>query len=307
VVLDLISSPEDGGWEVEDDDWPDCLITLRANLAEGDLRDLYLGWLFGLQEDFGFVGEDETDGDEYAGEDESGGEAGEDGIAGSIALDGSAVEPPVPPGLRQLTEPLKALVEFLRIDQDLLAIAAERSPDLTATRPSAADINRWLETLPVAAKDAVILRLLAGEGTDLRLELLRRYQEATAPSTIAVPPGRKVGELLNAAQAHAVQRRRKEAERAVRAKARREREAAAARAAYLDGLAGREESVWRQVESLIESKSPKAYDEAARLLVDLRDLAARSPSPAFATRLSDLRVRHARKLSFVERLTEARL
>jgi hypothetical protein len=311
IVLEFLLSPDDGGgyWEEQDDDWLDRLVTLRADLAQGDLRALYLGWLLGVQADFGFGYVAESDDAEYAYEADEVADLADESEFEEVDLDGTAIEPAVPPGLRQLTEPLKALVEFLQIDQDLLAVAAERSADLAETRPSADDVNRWLATVPVAAKDAVILRLLAGEGAGLRLELLRRYREASGPIAVEKQPGRKVGELLAAARAHAEERKRREAEAAAREKARKEREAAAARAAYLDGLAPRAEATWTHVESLIESKQPKSYDQAVRLLVDLHDLAVRRNQPltVFQSRLDDLRRRHATKRSLLSKLTEAGL
>ncbi|HEY7032967.1 MAG TPA: hypothetical protein VH482_16600 [Thermomicrobiales bacterium] len=312
VVLEFLLSPDDGGgyWDEGDGDWLGRLVALRADLAQGDLRALYLGWLLGVQEDFGFgyvaeSGEDAGYADE---DDEADYYVDEAGFPeGQIA--GSAVEPAVPPGLRQLTEPLQALVEFLSIDQDLLAVAAERSADFAEARPSADDLNRWLATLPVAAKDALILRLLAGEGAGLRLELLRRYQEATGPKTVAPQPGRKVGELLAAAREHAIERRRREAEQAAREKARKERAAAAARAAYLDGLAGQEERLWRQAETLIDAKLPQKYDQAVQLLVDLHDFTVRREQSlsGFQARVNDLRTRHSTKRSFLSKLTQAGL
>src|SRR5919106_320602 len=86
----------------------------------------------------------------------------------------------------------------------------------------------------------------------------------------------------------------------------RQQEEAAARAAYLDSLAGREEEVWRQVEILVGIKKPAEYAEAARLLTDLRDLAAREQKAEdFEVRLIDLRARNARKISFLNRLNQA--
>src|SRR5215218_7976750 len=123
VVLEFLLSPDDGGgyWYEEDDDWLDRLISLRADLAQGDVRALYFGWLLGVQEDFGFGYVAEPDDVDYAFEADEGEDATDEWDADETELSGTAVEPPVPPDLRQLTEPLKALVEFLRIDQDLLA------------------------------------------------------------------------------------------------------------------------------------------------------------------------------------------
>jgi len=75
---------------------------VRAELARGDLRALYLGWLLRAQ---------------------------------SGELDDDDTEPPVPPGLGQLSASLESLAEFLRIDDDLLHVAAE-SGKINLTHPA---------------------------------------------------------------------------------------------------------------------------------------------------------------------------
>ena len=64
-------------------------LPVRAELAAGNLRSLYLGWLLCAQR--GELGDDER-------------------------------EPPVPPGLGELSAPLEELAEFLRVDRDLIAV-----------------------------------------------------------------------------------------------------------------------------------------------------------------------------------------
>lgn len=119
---------------------------------------------------------------------------------------------------------------------------------------------------------------------------------------------RTVGQLLADAEQRADARRRAKAERAAREQARRARERAAARAERLAHLAAHEAEAWQRVDALIATKRPADYDEAVRLLVDLRDLHAQSGrSAAFATRLGELREQHARKPSFVQRLDRAGL
>lgn len=118
---------------------------------------------------------------------------------------------------------------------------------------------------------------------------------------------RNVAELLREAGQAAEKRRRIAAEQAAREKARREREAAIARAKHLDELASREPAIWRQVESLIATKQPKSYDQAVDLLVDLRDLAARKTGADFQRRVQELCAAHARKPTFIDRLQKAGL
>ena len=62
-------------------------------------------------------------------------------------VDEAALEPPVPPGLGTPSAALRALVAFLRLDADLLEIAASTSAAL-APRPSRRALVRWLDALP---------------------------------------------------------------------------------------------------------------------------------------------------------------
>jgi len=80
------------------------------------------------------------------------------------------------------------------------------------------------------------------------------------------------------------------------------------RAKYLDEIAGGEAGLWNEVENLISTKQPRNYDSAVKLLVDLRDLAARKgKADDFRARLDVIRVAQARKPSFIERLRKAGL
>ena len=91
-------------------------------------------------------------------------------------------------------------------------------------------------------------------------------------------------------------------------RARQERKAAMARATYLASLAGQEESLWRQVDSLSQTKQPKQYDRAVALLTDLHDLSAQQDDePAFRDRLDALRERYAKRPALLARLDGAEL
>src|SRR5262249_18503818 len=104
------------------------------------------------------------------------------------------------------------------------------------------------------------------------------------------------------------ERERQEAERAAQEQARRAQEQAAARARHLDALAGREEELWQQVETAINTRLPKEYDHAVELLRDLRDLARRTGSgEAFAGRVRQPRERHRNKRTLLQRLNRAGL
>ncbi len=304
VILSFRSEDEGGDWE-EGDGWLTSLVPLRAELAGGDVRSLYIGWLAGIQDQARLDGADlaEVDGSEQWGEDA---EPGED-VHGPLA---GEVEPPVPDGLGRLSAPLEALADFLRLDRDLLAVAAERSTSMPAA-PSREQWERCLRDLPAPEKDALLLRLVADGDTQVQAEVTQRFRRqmaAAGPGVSQTSARRTVGELLRAAEDRAKRRRHEEAERKAKERAFAEEEQARARALCLEGLAGREEEIWRRVEALVEAKKAKEYDDAVRLLGDLKDLAARAGSAGeFAGRVGELRARHTKKPSFVQRLDQASL
>jgi hypothetical protein len=98
------------------------------------------------------------------------------------------------------------------------------------------------------------------------------------------------------------------AKRAERERQRQDRERAAARVAYLDGLAGCVEELWERVETLVATKRPADYDKAVQVIRDLHDLAARRGRlDRFMPRLEQLRTRHAKKAGLLQRLASTRL
>jgi len=278
VIVEFRS--EDEPEYVEDgEDWMAALLPLRAELTAGDVRSLYLGWLVCAQ----------------------------DGL-----LDDEEPEPPPPPGLSALSASLRALADFLRLGDDLIAVAAEGSAPPDASAASRDALGRWVAGLAVDEKDALLLRLVADGDPHLRAELRQRFRREVTTArdreSAGEAPRRTVGELLAAAERRAARRQRAEAERAARERERQEREQAAARAHYLDGLAGHEADIWGQVNALIATKRPAEYDRAVGLLTDLRDLYARAGrTPEFEARQDRLRDEHARKPSLLQRFDRAAL
>ena len=179
VLLEYTSEEEGGGEWVDGKSWMPSLISLRADLLRGDFRALYLGWLASF-ESRGWHDVNELDDD------------------------GDLDEPPVPPGLAKLSAPLKALADFLRIDDALLEAAAAVDHGEAIAEPSHDELARWLKKIPAATKEAYLLRFLAAEGDELlRAELFQRYREATTPKNkrTAVAERRTVAQLLAARDA----------------------------------------------------------------------------------------------------------
>jgi hypothetical protein len=270
LILTFVSEDEEGGDWIEDDGDLSSLITVRADLGRGDRRALYLGWLLCAQ----------------------GGD-----------LDDDDVEPPVPAGLAKLSASLESFVEFLRVDPDLITVAAVASPPIVESEPKPPAVRAWLANVPVSEKDDLLSRMIAGD-TALASELIQRIRRERGgdDGSGARSKRRTVAELLRAAEHAAEERRRVEAGQAAREADRRESEAAAARIKHLDKLAGTEPTLWKRVEELVATQQPKRYDEAIGILADLRDLAARKDGADFRSRLEALRAEHARKPTLIERL-----
>ncbi len=274
VILTFLSEDEDSGDWDNGSGWLASLVPLRADIAAGDHRALYLAWLLCVQ-------------------------------VGEVA--DHATEPSVPPGLSELSAPLKTFADFLRLDADLIAVAAARSPRIDAP-PSHTDIEHWIASLPGDLKTDWLVRLAVGRELHLRSDLLRRFRETKRSTPTHGTAQRTVGDLLVAAEQRAEKWRRQEAERAAAERVRREREAAVARERYLAKLARREVETWRRVDELIATRRPGDYDEAVKHLRDLRDLAVRDGlASEVEARLLRLREMHSRKPSFIARLKKAGL
>lgn len=223
-------------------------------------------------------------------------------------LDDDVLEPDVPPDLRALTGPLRSVAAFLRIDDDLLAVAAEVSEPSAPDDRSQADLVRWIENLPVAEKNALLIRVACGDDVCLRIELLRRFRGQHTDRGGTVAGNRRVGELLDAAQTRRTQREQLAAQQRAQERARREHAAMIARERHLEALAADEERAWQRVSMSIDTKKPAEYDAAVALLVDLRDVAERTNRPdVFQWRFEQLREQHLRKPSLLQRLDRAGL
>src|SRR5262249_4601558 len=135
----------------EGEGWLASLIPLRSDLLTGDLRSLYLGWLAGVQND---------------------------------AVDEAEPEPPVPAGLRQLSAPLRRLIDFLRLDSNLFKIAAAVSGEWLPSGPGTEEIAAWVAELALEEKNGLLVRLMQGEGIPVAGDLLRLFREEQARKQI---------------------------------------------------------------------------------------------------------------------------
>jgi hypothetical protein len=126
TIVTLTSNDESGDWEGNEHTLGSMIAT-RRELARGDMRALYLGWLSAMQND---------------------------------DVDENTMEPPVPAGLSQLDASLHALIAFLRIDHGLIRRAAGASAPLPPP-PTRRARAAWIKALPAKEKDDVLVRVLA--------------------------------------------------------------------------------------------------------------------------------------------------
>jgi len=69
-----------------------------------------------------------------------------------------------------------------------------------------------------------------------------------------------------------------------------------------------ENNIWKKVDEYIDSKQPARYDEAVKLLVDLRDLNTKTGTgKAFKQKLKTICDNHHRKETFLNRLQKVGL
>jgi hypothetical protein len=285
VIVELWESEGDGAYGESEPPQLADLISLRGDILAGDFRCLYLAALKGLG-----IWIDEIELDEDVDEE-------------------SNLEPPLPPGLSQLSAPLEALIDFLEIDEDLVEVAAEGSPPLPSSELTNEALERWIRRLPEGEKDSYLLRVARGE-INIPNELrLRFVTEQHAGSTRPVPPPRRqVATLIGRAERLRAERRAAEIARREAEEAQQREKIARERAAHLERLRGNEQQLWGQAEALAMRKTPGDYDRAILLLRDLRDLAeGREKQEEFLSRLYAFRAAHVKKPSLMQRLDQAGL
>lgn len=138
--FELYGEDPPGVW-VEDEGQLDSLVPLRKAILAEDYRVLYLAWMRAIELQY----EDED-----------------------------RPNPPVPAGLEQLTEELKAFADFFEISQSQLKAAAKASAALPKT--TEIDVAAAIEQLSREECNDFLLRL-AGDEPHLSLALRKRLRE----------------------------------------------------------------------------------------------------------------------------------
>ena len=226
------------------DEWIDergllsTLARLRDDILQGDYRTLYLAWLKAMTLESGGYDEDEADSDNFFND----------------------PEPALPAGLKQLTPPLNAFMDFFEIDPFLVAAAAELSPSLSPGKQ--ADFAPLISRLTRQECDEFLLKIINAEpGAVAVLRKKLSSFEKPKPSIQSNP--RTFGELLEAAE------KLQQVESKRQAEERRKKHIA-----EMQELAKREAQTWQDVENTLESGyTASNYDYATTLLDKLQQLA----------------------------------
>jgi len=265
----LADEEPDGGW-AEGDGILDRLLSIREELLRGDWRALYLGWL-ARWSSWGDVAEDEDEETQFI------------------------LEPPVPPGLGELTAAQRELADRLEVDPDLLSAAAELDVPLPDRDRVLRDAVGALSREEITA---CLLRVASGEGSRVAAELNRLVRGCSQP---AVRGRRTLGRLWESARRQREKRVRREAEE----KERHRREREAKRKARLQSLMERANAAWDEADSLAQHRGKASYDKAAERVRELRDayaLAGRDGE--YQKCLRAFRDRHGQRPALMRRIAD---
>jgi hypothetical protein len=242
------------------------LIAIRDELMEGDLRALYIVWLASQY----MLGDYDEEEDE------------------EISV------PPVPPALGTLTAAQQALAELLRVPQELLVATARHSN--AAVSSTGDDIAAWVKLLPPERRDGYLVRLAHNE-PGLSRRLVKELRELGQDKTTAAPPA---GEHVTYARLLAESK-------AIKAQLEREKreQEQAARQRHLQDIHDHQDEYWHQVDQAVMRSSGTGYDEAVRLLIELREVADQfKETQEFQERFRAWVWPHLRRPAFVKRLRD---
>lgn len=224
----------------------------REMLQQGDLRPLYLFWL-------------------------------------ACCYDEAYPQPPVPAGLQGIEDGkaddcLLAIVEFLEIDHDLLAIAIEKSPPAPESTDSRHITKAWLSGQSDSALRNLVEQLLTEAGT--RQRVLREIRDDSGESLWpCAETSQTYGELWEDAQ-KLQQIREEERQKAKRIRQEKQRQAdQKARKQHLKRIVDNPQAVIRRIDQCVGTKNRKGYKEATSHLRDFADALGSDAAQCEADRL----------------------
>jgi len=250
------------------------LISIRDELMEGDLRALYIAWLATQRM---MLGDDEDDLDE----DED---------------DRTIGVPAVPPDFGRLTAAQQALAELLQVPQALLVAAAQHSEAGTSSTED--NFVAWVELLPQDRCKDYLVRLARNEPSLSRLLVKELRELGLGKAGITLAKGEHVPYAILLTESKTIKTRLAHEKREQEELARQRR---------LQDIRDHQDDHWRQIDLAVMRGSGAGYDEAVRLLVELRDVAEQfKESQQFQTHFHAWVRPHLRRPAFIKRLQDRR-
>jgi hypothetical protein len=264
IILDLNFNNEDewGDW-IEGEGLLDELIDLREELIQGDFRILYLAWL---------------DASERALEIED--------------IDEETLEPPVPNGLKQLSNSQKAYIKFLNIDSGMVAVASQKSGEL---EDETIDIEQLIDDIPEEKKYEFLVRLSRGE-QNLSAVFNRYVYDSTTPNQPQKAEDkterRSISTIISLAEAW----HKKEKEK-------RYKQQEIAKKKSLELLAKNKDRVWEKIYQFIDEVNGTAYDRAVERLKELQELSKYQGEEAlFQQEVAKIKSTYSRRQALLRRM-----
>lgn len=270
TLLDICIEDEEGGggWIEEDENWLTSLVPLRDDILSGDYRCLYLIWLKVCTQDV---------------------------LNEWSNVDPKSREPKVPDNLNSLSGALKDFADIFEIDKDTIAVASQNSlTNSSGKKDTHAD---GIHLLTTNEKDQFLLRLLQNEPL-LNVKLKNRLKEfSDQKDEELVETGRTVEEIASAIRALKEER-----------KLEKKRKLEEQRLAKLDKLDKQEASLWIEVDQLIKEKKTNSYDEAIKILQDLKNLSIHKNSQDdFRDKIKTIQEKYSRLSGLLGRINSANL
>jgi hypothetical protein len=202
--------------------------------------------------------------------------------------------PAVPPALGTLTAAQQELADLLQVPQELLVAAAQHSN--TAMSSTDDDFVAWVELLPQDRRSDYLVRLAHNEPGLSRL-LVKELRELNPGKTRATPPaGERVTYATLLAESKVVQarleRERREQERLARQR-------------HVQEIHDHQDEYWRQADQAAARGTGSGYDEALRLLLELRDATDQfQETRQFQARFLTWIQAHLRRPALIKRLLD---
>ena len=270
LILDInINDEEYQDW-IEGEGWLSNLASLRDELLQGDCRVLYLAWLKAktrVCDDYE-LSEDESD----------------------------VLEPPVPANLQKLSDSLQSFVEFFKVDNDLITVAAKAS---NSTQAEFTSLEALIPTLPEAERNEFLVKVLKNEPL-IGVQLAKRLKElSNSQLTLVQSNGnrRLLFQLIASAKDCSKLRQQQELKAVKEARIR-----------ELLALVPKEAKLWEEVFRLIAFKQSKSYDDAIANLRNLRDLAEHQGKlEQFKLRIQEMQTDYSNRPGLLSRLQKAGL